>query len=49
MNLEDPILAKKEVRQALAYATDRESLVKYLLRGRGAAGERHLAAKSLGV
>jgi len=32
-NLEDPILAKKEVRQALAYATDRESLVKYLLRG----------------
>ncbi len=32
MNLEDPVLAKKEVRQALAYATDRESLVKYLLR-----------------
>ena len=32
-NLEDPILAKREVRQALAYATDRESLVKYLLRG----------------
>jgi peptide/nickel transport system substrate-binding protein len=33
VNLEDLILAKKEVRQALAYATDRESLVKYLLRG----------------
>jgi len=33
MNLEDPILGKREVRQALAYATDRESLVKYLLRG----------------
>jgi peptide/nickel transport system substrate-binding protein len=32
-NLEDPILAKREVRQALAYATDRESLVKFLLRG----------------
>jgi len=32
VNLEDAILAKKEVRQALAYATDRESLVKYLLR-----------------
>jgi peptide/nickel transport system substrate-binding protein len=32
-NLEDAVLAKKEVRQALAYATDRESLVKYLLRG----------------
>jgi peptide/nickel transport system substrate-binding protein len=33
VNLEDAILTKKEVRQALAYATDRESLVKYLLRG----------------
>ena len=33
INLEDPILAHREVRQALAYATDRESLVKYLLRG----------------
>ena len=33
MNLEDAILSHKEVRQALAYATDRESLVKYLLHG----------------
>lgn len=33
VNLEDALLAKKEVRQALAYASDRESLVKYLLRG----------------
>jgi len=33
MNLEDAIVGKREVRQALAYATDRESLVKYLLRG----------------
>jgi peptide/nickel transport system substrate-binding protein len=33
VNLEDPILAKREVRQALAYATDRDSLVKYLLHG----------------
>jgi peptide/nickel transport system substrate-binding protein len=33
MNLEDPILRKREVRQALAYATDRESLMKFLLRG----------------
>jgi len=32
-NMLDPILGKREVRQALAYATDRESLVKYLLRG----------------
>lgn len=32
-NLEDPILAHREVRQALAYATDRRTLIKYLLRG----------------
>ncbi len=30
-NLEDPTLARREVRQALAYATDRESLIRYLL------------------
>jgi peptide/nickel transport system substrate-binding protein len=33
LNLEDPILSHKAVRQALASATDRESLVKYLLHG----------------
>ena len=32
-NLDDPALAHREVRQALAYATDRADLVKYLLRG----------------
>ena len=32
-NFSDPILAHREVRQALAYATDRASIVKYLLRG----------------
>jgi peptide/nickel transport system substrate-binding protein len=32
-NFEDPILGKREVRQALAYATDREMIIKYLLRG----------------
>lgn len=32
-NFEDPILSHREVRQALAYATDRATLVKYLLRG----------------
>jgi peptide/nickel transport system substrate-binding protein len=32
-NLDDPILAKREVRQALAYATDRATIIKYLLRG----------------
>jgi len=33
MNMQDAIIGKREVRQALAYATDRESLIKYLLRG----------------
>jgi len=32
-NLEDPILARRDVRQALAFATDREALIRYLLRG----------------
>jgi peptide/nickel transport system substrate-binding protein len=33
INCEDPILAHREVRQALAYATDRNSLIQYLKRG----------------
>jgi peptide/nickel transport system substrate-binding protein len=33
INLEDPVLKHREVRQALAYATDREILVRYLLHG----------------
>jgi peptide/nickel transport system substrate-binding protein len=33
MNMDDPILAHREVRQALAFATDRDSLIRYLLRG----------------
>jgi peptide/nickel transport system substrate-binding protein len=32
-NFTDPILAHREVRQAFAYATDRASLIRYLLRG----------------
>ncbi len=32
-NLNDPVLAHREVRQALAYATDRQTIIKYLLRG----------------
>jgi len=32
-NFDSPILAHREVRQALAYATDRASIVQYLLRG----------------
>jgi peptide/nickel transport system substrate-binding protein len=33
LNFDDPILARREVRQALAYATDRATLIRYLLRG----------------
>jgi peptide/nickel transport system substrate-binding protein len=36
-NFSDPVLARREVRQALAYATDRPSLIKYLLRGQARA------------
>jgi peptide/nickel transport system substrate-binding protein len=36
-NFDDPILAHREVRQALAYATDRASLIRYLLRGQARA------------
>src|SRR5208282_6433268 len=32
-NFDDPILAHREVRQALAYATDRATLIQNLLRG----------------
>jgi peptide/nickel transport system substrate-binding protein len=32
-NLDDPLLAKRGVRQALALATDREEIIRYLLRG----------------
>jgi peptide/nickel transport system substrate-binding protein len=36
-NLEDPVLSHREVRQALAYATDRPTLIKYLMRGQARA------------
>jgi len=32
-NMEDEIVGKREVRQALAFATDREALIRYLLHG----------------
>jgi peptide/nickel transport system substrate-binding protein len=32
-NLEDSVLSRREVRQALAFATDRAALIRYLLRG----------------
>jgi peptide/nickel transport system substrate-binding protein len=37
LNCDDPILAHKEVRQALAYATDRGTLIAYLYRGQARA------------
>jgi peptide/nickel transport system substrate-binding protein len=32
-NLEDPLLSHRELRQALAFATDRQALIRYLLNG----------------
>jgi len=37
-NFDDPVLAHREVRQALAYATDRDAIIRYLLRGQARAG-----------
>jgi len=50
-NLEDPILSHREIRQALALATDREALVRYLLDGQaklaaGALPPDHWAAEA---
>ena len=36
-NVDDPQLAHREVRQALAYATDRATIIRYLLRGQARA------------
>jgi peptide/nickel transport system substrate-binding protein len=33
VNFDDPLLAKRDVRRALAYATDRKTIIQYLLRG----------------
>lgn len=33
INFDDPLLSHREVRQALAYSTDRETIIKYLWRG----------------
>jgi peptide/nickel transport system substrate-binding protein len=50
LNLEDPLLSHRELRQALALATDRESLIRYLLHGQakiaaGALPPDHWAAE----
>jgi peptide/nickel transport system substrate-binding protein len=49
-NLEDPLLSHREIRQALALATDREALIRYLLHGQaklagGALPPDHWAAE----
>ncbi len=45
-NLDDPTLARRQVRQALAYATNREALVKYLLRGQARVADSLLPPNS---
>lgn len=49
-NLEDPVLSHREIRQALALATDREALIRYLFQGQaklaaGALSPDHWAAE----
>lgn len=43
---EDPALARREVRQALAYATDRETLIRHLFRGQARAADNLLPPNS---
>jgi peptide/nickel transport system substrate-binding protein len=38
-NLEDPLLAHRELRQALAYATDRAAIIRFLLHGQAEIAE----------
>jgi peptide/nickel transport system substrate-binding protein len=43
-NFDDPVLGRREVRQALAYATDRAAMIRYLLRGQARAAYSLLPA-----
>ena len=45
-NFEDPTLARKEVRQALAFATDRPAIIQYLLRGQARVADGPLPPNS---
>ncbi len=45
-NFDDPVLARREVRQALAHATDRESIVRYLFHGLARLAESVLPPES---
>src|SRR3990172_8726536 len=46
INFNDPVLAHREVRQALAYATDRESIVRHLFHGQARLAEGPLPPDS---
>jgi len=46
INFDDPVLARREVRQALAYATDRESIVRHLFHGLARLAESLLPPES---
>lgn len=43
-NFDDPVLGRREVRQALAYATDRATIIRYLLSGQARAAYSLLPA-----
>src|ERR1700687_2236791 len=45
-NFDDPLLAKREVRQALSFATDRQEIIRYLLRGFARAADGPLPPNS---
>ena len=45
-NFDDPVLAKRDVRQALALATNRQEIIRYLLRGQARATDGPLPPNS---
>jgi peptide/nickel transport system substrate-binding protein len=45
-NFENPVLARREVRQALAHATNREEIIRYLYRGQARLADGPLPANS---
>jgi peptide/nickel transport system substrate-binding protein len=46
LNFDDPLLARREVRQALALATDREEIIRYLYRGQARLADGPLPSNS---
>ena len=45
-NFEDPVLARREVREALAHATNREEIIRYLYRGQARLADEPLPPNS---